>query len=202
MEVLIQVVIFVFILISAERAAKKKQEKRGWAAKPNQIRTAQTKPNQSRTSEVRLNQPRKTMAKNKAYEDWVKRSTKHTSTRSYNTNKTSGLDENQILNRAKQNAQSNAQKDNDRAQTLQNVSWASDEKNIIPDYGMEQHIHHTNENLSNDLKNQAGVDDLDTYHMIDEINDLIVKGYSGNLEFERDFLAEGMDMLNRTYQYE
>ena len=50
-----------------------------------------------------------------------------------------------------------------------------------------------------ELKNQAGVDDFDTYHLMDEVNDLIVKGYSGNLEFERDFLAEATDMLNRMY---
>lgn len=30
-----------------------------------------------------------------------------------------------------------------------------------------------------------------------EINDLMVMGYSGTLEFDRDFIAEGMDMLNR-----
>ena len=49
------------------------------------------------------------------------------------------------------------------------------------------------------LSNQHGVDDFDTYHLIDEVNDLIVKGYSGNLEFVRDFLAEATDMLNRMY---
>lgn len=29
-----------------------------------------------------------------------------------------------------------------------------------------------------------------------QVNDLIVTGYSGNLAFERDFVAEGVDMLN------
>ena len=48
-----------------------------------------------------------------------------------------------------------------------------------------------------ELRNRLGVDDYDTFHLIDEVNDLIVKGYSGNLEFERDFLAEGMDFLSR-----
>jgi hypothetical protein len=48
-----------------------------------------------------------------------------------------------------------------------------------------------------ELSNQPGIDDFDTYHLMEEVNDLIVKGYDGNLEFERDFLAEATDMLNR-----
>ncbi len=33
--------------------------------------------------------------------------------------------------------------------------------------------------------------------LMDRVYDLMVTGYSGNMQFERDFLAEGMDMLNR-----
>ena len=33
--------------------------------------------------------------------------------------------------------------------------------------------------------------------LIRQLNDLMVMGYSGNLTFERDFIAEGVDMLNR-----
>ena len=33
--------------------------------------------------------------------------------------------------------------------------------------------------------------------IIKKVNDLIVTGYSGNLSFDRDFIAEGIDMLNR-----
>lgn len=33
--------------------------------------------------------------------------------------------------------------------------------------------------------------------IIKRINDLMITGYSGNLEFDRDFIAEGVDMLNR-----
>ena len=32
--------------------------------------------------------------------------------------------------------------------------------------------------------------------IIKRVNDLIVTGYSGNMEFDRDFIAEGVDMLN------
>ena len=30
-----------------------------------------------------------------------------------------------------------------------------------------------------------------------KVNDLMITGYSGDLEFDRDFIAEGVDMLNR-----
>ena len=33
--------------------------------------------------------------------------------------------------------------------------------------------------------------------IIKRVNDLIVTGYSGDMNFERDFIAEGVDMLNR-----
>lgn len=33
--------------------------------------------------------------------------------------------------------------------------------------------------------------------LIQEINDLMVKGYDGELTFSRDFVAEGIEMLNR-----
>jgi len=33
--------------------------------------------------------------------------------------------------------------------------------------------------------------------IIKRVNDLIITGYSGEMEFDRDFIAEGVDMLNR-----
>lgn len=33
--------------------------------------------------------------------------------------------------------------------------------------------------------------------ILKQVYDLIAMGYSGNLQFERDFLSEGMDMINR-----
>ena len=61
----------------------------------------------------------------------------------------------------------------------------------MKDKAKARHIHSEHESAHEaELSNQHGVDDFDTYHLMDEVNDLIVKGYSGNLEFERDFLAE------------
>jgi hypothetical protein len=59
-------------------------------------------------------------------------------------------------------------------------------------HGSDHTIGHDTE-----LANVPGVDDFDTYHLMEEVNDLIVKGYDGNLVFERDFLAEATDMLNK-----
>ena len=33
------------------------------------------------------------------------------------------------------------------------------------------------------------------------LNDLMIMGYSGNLEFDRDFVAEGIDMLNQYQEF-
>ena len=38
--------------------------------------------------------------------------------------------------------------------------------------------------------------EAETQSMFGSVEDLIAMGYSGNLEFERDFLGEGLDMIN------
>lgn len=38
--------------------------------------------------------------------------------------------------------------------------------------------------------------DIEEVSMLGSVEDLMVKGYSGNLSFERDFLGEAMDMMN------
>ena len=42
----------------------------------------------------------------------------------------------------------------------------------------------------------ATVIEAETQSMFGSVEDLIAMGYSGNLEFERDFLGEGLDMIN------
>lgn len=44
---------------------------------------------------------------------------------------------------------------------------------------------------------QIGAEFDDDCDIMSQINDLMIMGYSGNLEFDRDFVAEGVDMLNR-----
>lgn len=42
----------------------------------------------------------------------------------------------------------------------------------------------------------AKIIEAETQSMFGSVQDLIAMGYSGNLEFERDFLGEGLDMIN------
>ena len=51
------------------------------------------------------------------------------------------------------------------------------------------------ENEDIDMDKLVGTSDMK------KIQDLMIMGYSGNLEFERDFVAEGVDMLNRYQEF-
>ncbi len=45
-------------------------------------------------------------------------------------------------------------------------------------------------------KDSNNSDEAESQSMFGSVEDLIAMGYSGNLEFERDFLGEGIDMIN------
>lgn len=108
--------------------------------------------------------------------------------------------ENQILQKAKANASQQFADDTLEARGSADLNRVPLGDEIMKDKAKARHIHSEHEARHNvELRNQQGVDDFDTYHLMDEVNDLIVKGYSGNLEFERDFLSEATDMLNRMY---
>ena len=47
------------------------------------------------------------------------------------------------------------------------------------------------------MQENAIAKDLEEDTLMDQVYDLMVTGYNGNMEFDRDFLAEAMDMLNR-----
>lgn len=50
--------------------------------------------------------------------------------------------------------------------------------------------------LHNKAADGARIIEAETQSMFGSVEDLIAMGYSGNLEFERDFLGEGLDMIN------
>ena len=107
---------------------------------------------------------------------------------------------NSILEKAKKHAENQFSDDTGSVTGPSALGSIQTGDAIMVDKAKARHIHSEHENAhETELRNQPGVDDFDTYHLIDEVNDLIVKGYSGNLEFERDFLAEATDMLNRMY---
>lgn len=108
--------------------------------------------------------------------------------------------ENSILQKAKENASRQFDTDTLEKRGAAELNRVPLGDEIVKDQAKARHIHSEHEtDHSAELRNQHGVDDFDTYHLMDEVNDLIVKGYSGNLEFERDFVAEATDMLNRMY---
>lgn len=110
------------------------------------------------------------------------------------------VQENSILQKAKANATQQFADDTLEARGSADLNRVPLGEEIMKDKAKARHIHSEHdEEHGAELRNQSGVDDFDTYHLMDEVNDLIVKGYSGNLEFERDFLSEATDMLNRMY---
>ena len=50
--------------------------------------------------------------------------------------------------------------------------------------------------LHNKAADGAKIIEAETQSMFGSVEDLIAMGYSGNLEFERDFLGDGLDMIN------
>lgn len=108
--------------------------------------------------------------------------------------------ENSILQKAKANASQQFDENVLEARGSAALDRVPLGDEIMKDKAKARHIHSEHDETHGaELSNQPGVDDFDTYHLMDEVNDLIVKGYSGNLEFERDFLSEATDMLNRMY---
>ena len=108
---------------------------------------------------------------------------------------------NSILEKAKKHAENQFSDDTGSVTGPSALGSIQTGDAIMVDKAKARHIHSEHENAHEaELRNQPGVDDFDTYHLIDEINDLIVKGYSGSLEFERDFIAEGVEMLNRSLE--
>ncbi len=105
-----------------------------------------------------------------------------------------------ILQKAKENAARQFEDDTNPAKARTKLGQLPVGDEIVKDKGLARHAHseHT-PGHETDLHNQQGVDDFDTYHLMDEVYDLIVMGYSGHLEYERDFVAEGQDMLSRMY---
>lgn len=105
-----------------------------------------------------------------------------------------------ILQKAKANASRQFEDDTKPVNAAVELGRLPVGDEIMKDKAKARHIHSEHEDgHGTELRNEQGVDDFDTYHLMDEVNDLIVKGYSGNLEFQRDFIAEATDMLNRMY---
>lgn len=62
--------------------------------------------------------------------------------------------------------------------------------------GLAQEHSRNCQTLHNKAADGAKIIEAETQRMFGSVEDLIAMGYSGNLEFERDFLGEGLDMIN------
>lgn len=58
----------------------------------------------------------------------------------------------------------------------------------------KEKLHNSQESYSQNHK--VDFTEYDQESILGDLNDLLVKGYSGSLDFDRDFVGEGMDMLN------
>ena len=99
-----------------------------------------------------------------------------------------------ILSRAKQNVQENDEdllKEADRMQH-EAARGAADTPVLTPSGKVAMQG-------VKPVGQQIGADFDDDCDIMQKLNDLMIMGYSGNLEFDRDFIAEGVDMLN-SYQ--
>jgi hypothetical protein len=72
-----------------------------------------------------------------------------------------------------------------------NANVAEYADNRIEEEGKQTSIPVTEGYIDNCLKQE------DDCSLLDRVNDLILMGYQADLTFERDFVAEGIDMLNR-----
>lgn len=192
-------VVVMYIVIRCVSASKKNEKQ----AKPN-VPRQQSMAGRSRTGQMnRTQQQNRTGAwsgnGNMSRPAQKQRTNAGQSGRT-STQKNRSTQENSILQKAKANASRQFDDDTLESRGSADLNRVPLGDEIMKDKAMARHIHSEHETDHDaELRNQAGVDDFDTYHLIDEVNDLIVKGYSGNLEFERDFLAEATDMLNRMY---
>lgn len=101
-----------------------------------------------------------------------------------------------ILSRAKQNVQDNDQDLLKEADRLQHEAarGAADAPILTPSQQVAMQP-------GKPVGQQIGAKFDEDCDKMKKIQDLMIMGYSGNLEFERDFVAEGVDMLNRYQEF-
>lgn len=68
---------------------------------------------------------------------------------------------------------------------------------VQPQIKTQQHSSSIIERAKENVNVSSAEINFEGENLIGKVEDLIVMGYSGNLSFERDFLGEGMDMINR-----
>lgn len=181
MDGLIGLIIWIAIISKIVKAVKGEDKKTG------QRKNVQQRTMQSYTQPRQMSQSRPvqktTQAQRDAYYYSQQKSTKERLQQKYAAQPKTETKAD-ILSRAKENVQEN-----------------------VPDK-MEQQMHaevcrdfRANADATSDVVQHKAVSDFcdngEESDIIKRVNDLIVTGYSGDMIFDRDFIAEGIDMLNR-----
>lgn len=167
------IIVWLVILGISLLAQKKKKAKKVPTYQPNKPNTqprtgyAQNRPMQ----QVPQNRPMQQMPQNRP----MQQATQNRPMQQVPQNRPmQRAPQNDIMSRAVANAQENDVDELQRSQSAPVVNESSVE-----------------------IHNMVGVVDITkTSELMNQINDLIVMGYQSELRFERDFVAEGIDMLN------
>ncbi len=181
MEGLLSLLFWVAIISKIVKAVKGEKKDSG------QRKNVQQRPMQSYTNQRQVNQQRPvqktTQAQRDAYYYNQQKTTKDRLQQKYAVPQ-NPAQKGDILSRARENVKENE-----------------------PDK-MQQQIHaevcrdfRTNASTTADVAEHKELsvfcDSGEESDIIKRVNDLIITGYSGEMEFDRDFIAEGVDMLNR-----
>ena len=181
MDGLIGLIIWIAIISKIVKAVK------GEDKKNVQRKNVQQRAMQSYTQTRQMSQSRPvqktTQAQRDAYYYSQQKSTKERLQQKYAVQQKTET-KTDILSRAKENVQEN-----------------------VPDK-MEQQVHaevcrdfrataHATTDVAAHKEQSVWCDTGEESDIIKRVNDLIVTGYSGDMKFDRDFIAEGIDMLNR-----
>lgn len=109
-----------------------------------------------------------------------------------NTQTRAGYAQNRPMQQVPQNRPMQRAPQND----IMSRAVANAQENDVDELQRSQSAPVVNES-SVEIHNMVGVVDITkTSELMNQINDLIVMGYQSELRFERDFVAEGIDMLN------
>lgn len=132
---------------------------------------------------------RTTQAERDAYYYSQQRATKERLKRKYEAREKAVAQQNKtekkdILSRAKDNVHENES----------NVMEQQMHAEVCRDYRANEHVV---SDVAVHKKTSQFCDNGEESDIIKRVKDLIVTGYSGDMHFERDFVAEGVDMLNR-----
>lgn len=210
---LIVIIIVIAVIVNKVKANNQKNERKttymnGKPVRPQSQNTSSYKPNNAYDQAQKMQELRNKVTRNLEQMRANAQSTNnrssqgsyqqnryqssYTSGRSAQTNTYKQAVQTDILARAKQNVKENEAdflKEADKRQH-EAARGAADAPVMTPSQKVAMQP-------DKPVGQQIGAEFDDDCDIMQKLNDLMIMGYSGNLEFDRDFVAEGVDMLNR-----